>query len=204
MPVGSNSDFESPKPLINKNPERGTVLSRPLNSTAASLLGFLHERPMAGWDLLATAQMRIGDFWTVSQSQVYRELASMAKAGLIEAGVTGPRERKPYQITADGRAAFEEWIDQEPALESIRYPLLLTVAFAQHLQPERLASFLTSHRAEHARRLAVYEQQESSAAEAPAGVVDDLTMATLNFGLAYERAVLAWIDTLPSDLSGDR
>lgn len=46
---------------------------RPLNSTAASLLGFLHEGPMSGWDLVNLAQERIGDFWTITQSQVYRE-----------------------------------------------------------------------------------------------------------------------------------
>ena len=31
-----------------------------LNSTAASLLGCLHEGPMTGWDLAATAQRAIG------------------------------------------------------------------------------------------------------------------------------------------------
>ena len=40
------------------------MTARPLNPTAASLLGFLHEGPMRGWDLVAIAQQRIGDFWT--------------------------------------------------------------------------------------------------------------------------------------------
>lgn len=83
---------------------------RPLNATAASLLGFLHEGSMTGWDMVATAQQRIGSFWTLTQSQVYRELATMARSGLVEAGPPGPRERKPYSITAAGRAAFAEWI----------------------------------------------------------------------------------------------
>ncbi len=53
----------------------------PLNATAASLLGFLHEGPKTGWDLVATAQDRIGKFWSVTTSQVYRELAAMEAAG---------------------------------------------------------------------------------------------------------------------------
>lgn len=91
-----------------------------LNATAASLLGSLHEGPMTGWDLVAVAQQRIGNFWTLTQSQVYRELAAMAKSGLVEAGEPRPRDRKPFTITSRGRAAFREWIDREPGLEHIR------------------------------------------------------------------------------------
>ena len=65
---------------------RPAVPTRPLNATAASLLGFLHEGPMTGWDLVERAQERIGDFWTVTRSQVYRELAAMASDALIERG----------------------------------------------------------------------------------------------------------------------
>ena len=54
---------------------------RALNATAASLLGFLHQGPMSGWDLAATAQTLIGDFWSLTRSQVYRELSAMASAG---------------------------------------------------------------------------------------------------------------------------
>ena len=70
-----------------------------LNATAAALLGLLLEEPTTGWDLMAAAQERIGEFWTLTQSQVYRELSAMAERGLIEAGPVGPRERKPYRAT---------------------------------------------------------------------------------------------------------
>jgi len=175
---------------------------RPLNATAASLLGFLHQGPMTGWDLVATTQAAIGDFWSLSQSQVYRELAAMADAGLVTAGERGPRERQPYAITDAGRAAFAAWVDREPGPESIRYPLLLTIAFGRHLRPERLAAFVHGHRAEHAERLARYEQLHE-AARAAGGQPDPYAMATLDFGLAYERAVLAWFDQLPPAVGGD-
>ncbi|MGH3319249.1 MAG: PadR family transcriptional regulator [Streptosporangiaceae bacterium] len=172
------------------------MADRPLNATAASLLGFLHEGPLTGWDLVATAQRVIGDFWSLTQSQVYRELATMAEAGLVEAGERGRRDRRPYAITDAGRAAFAEWVGREPGPETIRFPLLLTVAFGHHLEPERLATFLGDHRAMHARRLAAYEAQRK-AAEATDREPDPYAMATLDFGLCYERAVLAWFDGLP-------
>lgn len=41
---------------------------------------------MTGWELVAVAQERIGAFWTLTQSQVYRELASMAVGRRAAAG----------------------------------------------------------------------------------------------------------------------
>lgn len=172
-----------------------------LNPTAASLLGFLHRGPMTGWDLVATAQLVIGNFWSLTQSQVYRELAAMATAGLIEAGEPGPRDRKPYSITDAGRSAFADWIDQGPGPESIRMPLLLTVSFGRHLPPQRLAEILAEQRAVHADRLARYERAYASACTEAAGEADPYALATLDFGVSYERAVLAWFDRLPNTLT---
>lgn len=173
---------------------------RPLNATAASLLGFLHDGPLTGWDLVVAAQRVIGDFWSLTQSQVYRELTAMAEAGLVRAGERGRRDRKPYAITDAGRAAFAAWIDREPGPETIRFPLLLTLAFGRHLHPRRLAAFLASHRELHARRLARYERQRA-AYEAVSGETDPFTVATLDFGLTYEGAVLDWFDRLPAAMT---
>ena len=164
------------------------MAGRGLNPTAAALLGFLHEGPMSGWDLAATAQQRIGDFWTVTRSQVYRELASMTETGLVEPGEPGARDRRPYRITEAGRTAFAEWIEREPGLEQIRFPLLLTMAFAGHLPRERLREMVTRHRTAHAERLAGYEREQP-----PPG---SFQAVTLDFGIKYERAVLEWFDEL--------
>jgi DNA-binding PadR family transcriptional regulator len=173
---------------------------RPLNATAASLLGFLHQGPLTGWDLVQTAQREIGDFWSLTQSQVYRELAAMADAGLVEAGERGPRDRRPYSLTEAGRAAFAEWVRREPGRESIRFPLLLTVLFGRHLPAEQLERFLDLHRSVHAGRLAGYQRQHREALAAGAMDVEPYAIATLEFGIAYERAVLDWFDRLPPKL----
>ncbi len=176
----------------------GTVKDRPLNATAASLLGFLHGGPMTGWDLVRTADVLIGDFWSLTRSQVYRELAAMERAGLVAAGELGPRERRPFSLTDAGREAFRRWLEIEPGPEQIRYPLLLTIAFGQHLAPERLAAFVASHRTMHAARLAEYERVLAGAG---AGL-DPHARATLDFGIRYERAVLEWFDHLPEQIRG--
>lgn len=174
---------------------------RPLNATAASLLGFLHDGPLTGWDLVVAAQWVIGDFWSLTQSQVYRELSAMATAGLVKAGEVGPRDRKPYSITPAGRTAFAAWLDREPGPETIRFPLLLTVAFGRHLPKEKLTAFLNTHRTVHAQRLAGYEEQITKARRAPPDELDLYLLATLSFGLTYERAVLDWFDQLPPTIT---
>jgi DNA-binding PadR family transcriptional regulator len=168
---------------------------RGLNSTAASLLGFLHEGAMAGWDLVNLAQERIGDFWTITQSQVYRELATMDRIGLVEKGEIGVRERTPYLITEAGREAFAQWIARDPGAETIRVPLLLTLAFGEFVEPERLRRIIAANRTIHEERLARYL---TDIAESESRY----ERATLDFGINYERAVLDWFDRLPGLLGG--
>lgn len=168
-----------------------TATSRkPLNSTAASLLGFLHEGPMSGWDLVAHAQQRIGDFWTITQSQVYRELGTMDAAGLVEKGAPGARERTPYLITDAGREAFLEWIARDPGGENIRFPLLLTLSFGDHLDRPHLDRIIAANKEIHQERLARYLGEDPSC-------MPPFARATLDFGIGYERAVLDWFDRLP-------
>ncbi len=175
-------------------------MTHELNPTAASLLGFLHDGPMSGWDLVARAEERIGEFWSLTQSQVYRELAHMAERGLVEAGEPGTRARKVYEITDQGREVFADWVRKPPSTENIRFPLLLTLAFGRHLPAHLLASFVTRHRYIHTDRLAAYERQRD---EMPPGYerIDPYAVATLEFGITYERAVLQWFGELPPSLT---
>lgn len=167
-----------------------------LNPTAASLLGFLHHGPMTGWELSQTAMTVIGAFWSLTRSQVYRELQRMADDGLVEAGEPGPRDARPFSLTEGGRRAFVDWAGKPPQEETIRFPLLLTVAFGAHVDPAVLAQHLADHHRIHAERLAEYEAMQA-AADAVGEEADPYAAATLAFGLRYERAVLDWFDALP-------
>ena len=169
-----------------------------LNATAAALLGLLHDGPMTGWELIRCAQERIGEFWSLTQSQVYRELSAMAERGLVDVGPPGPRDRKPYALTDAGRAAFAGWVAQPPGPDQVRIPLLLTIAFADHLPAGRLAEIVAGQRRVHAERLARYREHRQAMAADPSAA--PARRATLEFGLRHEEAVLAWFDALPEIL----
>ncbi len=177
-------------------PERTRGNVPDLNATAASLLGFLHHGEASGYELVGVAQAFIGDFWSITRSQVYRELAALADHGLVEAGPAGPRARRPYRLTDRGREAFAAWLSEPPSAEQIRYPLLLAVAFGASLDRDRLLGYVAAHRIEHRKRLEGYEQRLATDG------LDPYQRATLRFGIYYERAVLAWMDELPALLDG--
>ena len=51
-----------------------------LNATQGSLLGFLHDGPKTGWDLLQEVSATLSRFWSVTPSHVYRELGTSSAA----------------------------------------------------------------------------------------------------------------------------
>ena len=106
----------------------------------------------------------------------------------MKAGAPGARERRPFTITAAGRRAFRHWITHPPGPEQIRFPLLVTLWFARHIEPDRLAGFLEASRKDHEQRLSLYHDVERSLAP------DDDRAAVLRFGIAYEQSILEWLD----------
>jgi DNA-binding PadR family transcriptional regulator len=168
-----------------------------LNATQASLLGFLHDGPATGWDLIEEVRGGLARFWNVTSSHVYRELKTLEAEGFIRAGDPGPRDRRPFRITPAGRRAFARWIREEPAHEQIRIPLLVTLWFAKHIDDATLAGFLASHRAEHERRLAEYQGIGAALAHSS---VDPHVASVVEFGIAYEEAFLGWLATLAVDV----
>jgi DNA-binding PadR family transcriptional regulator len=164
----------------------------PPNPTAASLLGFLHRGPMTGWELARAAQNAIGQFWNITSSHVYRELRNLEAAGLVAAGETGVRDRRPYTITDAGRGVFERWIAQEPGPDIIRSPVLLMVFFGAHLPPALFRRFLTLHRLRHEQLLERYRALADTVGDS-----DPFAAATVAYGIAHEEAVARWFAGLP-------
>lgn len=171
-----------------------------LNATAASLLGFLHDGPRSGYELASTAEGMIGPFWSLTRSQVYRELAALADAGFVEAGPVGRRESRPYALTDEGRTAFAAWAARGPGEATIRLPLLLFVALGRHIGREALLPMLREQRRHQAELLRGYADLRPRAADAGADV---FALATLDFGVANARATVRWLDRLITDLSAD-
>ncbi|MFZ2056309.1 MAG: hypothetical protein WAV54_02725 [Acidimicrobiales bacterium] len=174
-----------------------------LNSTQAALLGLLRMHgpitggEMTGGELVRAAKLMIGDYWTITRSQVYRELGVLAAQGLLAAGLPGLREARPFRLTEAGEAAFLAWLDLEPGEDTVRLPILLSVLFGGALPHGRLTEILDGYESRHRERLDRYRALEAELASAK---VDLHSRATLSFGVFYEEAVLRWLENLPPAL----
>jgi DNA-binding PadR family transcriptional regulator len=167
-----------------------------LNSTAASLLGFLETYgPMSGYDIVGMVEGSIGYFWNVTRSQVYRELNRLAEAELVEMGESGARARRPYTITGAGRRAFLNWLALPPGPDIIRLPFLLRYFFGEHLDPQTLKAFVDLNRPQHEQRLHYFRSLITTqlADEQP------FMAHVAELGVAYEETLLAWFDSIPKD-----
>ena len=149
---------------------------------------------MTGWELDAAVGSTIVHFWNVTRSQVYRELRTLAELGYVEAGDTGPRDRRPYAITDAGREAFAAWIVRHPGQMIVRMPLLLTVFFGKHLPPGRLDEITEAEWQEGAKALKEYESMLESIGDS-----DPFMAQILRFAVEYQKTLLRWIEGLSRD-----
>jgi DNA-binding PadR family transcriptional regulator len=180
---------------VRRSWQRGRVATN-LNSTAAALLGLLHEGPMTGGELVAAAKERMGPFWSVTRSQVYRELPGLAEAGYVRPGKPGPRAAQPYAITAAGKRAFRTWLTEAAGAGHSRNPLVLRIGFGAHHAPGAVKQLVEDARARHQEALSTGRARATQLKKEGS---DPFLVATAEFGVAYERALLRWLDTVPTE-----
>lgn len=163
-----------------------------LNATSAALLGLLHEGPMTGGQLVAAAGQRFGSFFSVTRSQVYRELPVLTEAGLLRLGKQGPRSSQQYVLTAAGKRAFKAWLNSTPGSDHLRSSLILRLVHAGQLTCKQRAALVSTARA-------AYVAQLDEARAAARAADDAYTRAVTDFVVAHQRAVLALLDAIPTD-----
>jgi DNA-binding PadR family transcriptional regulator len=161
-----------------------------LNATAAALLGLLHDGPATGGQLVAGADERFGAFFSVTRSQVYRELPALSKEGLVRLGKQGPRSSQQYVITAAGKKAFKSWLSSESGPDHLRSPLILRLVHAGSLAARQRAALVDAARA-------TYTEELESARAAVKNAETPHAKAVAEFAQAHARAALKLVDSVP-------
>jgi DNA-binding PadR family transcriptional regulator len=161
-----------------------------LNATAAALLGLLHDGPATGGQLVAGAGERFGAFFSVTRSQVYRELPALSKEGLVRLGKQGPRSSQQYVITAAGKKAFKTWLSTEPGPDHLRSPLILRLVHAASLSAKQRTALLDSARA-------TYTHELDSAKAATKAAADPYAKAVAEFAQAHAKAAIKLLESIP-------
>src|SRR3982751_3930355 len=164
-----------------------------INPTAAALLGLLHDGPMTGGQLMNAAQKKLGSYWSMTRSQVYRELPALAEAGFVKLGKPGARSSQPYAITPAGKRAFVRWLGEAPGREALRNPVALRIAFGAHQSASQVREVHQQDTEFHTAALAEAREQAKEVKKAG----DEFGASALEFAVAYHRAALSWLKTAP-------
>lgn len=165
-----------------------------INATAAALLGLLHGGPMTGGQLMTASQRRLGTYWSMTRSQVYRELPALAEAGYVKLGKPGARSSQPYSITPAGKRAFARWLTESTGREAIRNPVALRMAFGAHQSDQQLQQVYAQATDHH--NAALTEARELAKEAKRDG--DEFFAAAVEFAVAYHRAALGWLKAAPA------
>lgn len=165
-----------------------------LTTTSYLVLGCLSRGPATPYELKQTVHGSIGYFWSFPHSQLYSEPARLTKAGLAsEQREESGRRRRRFAITASGERALREWVgDPTAAPVEIRDIALLKLFFAGAVSPDRIAELARRQHEAHRERLALYRELATLPGDPGA-------RATLELGLAYERATTAFWRGIAAD-----
>lgn len=125
-----------------------------------ALLAMLAERPKSGYELTKEFDREMGNVWAARHSQIYPELAKLLAAGLIELEDEGPRGRKSYRITAEGRRDAIAWL-RGTGDRTVRNEALLKMFFLELLAPDDQRAVLERELAYFRERLRHYRSLPS-------------------------------------------
>ena len=163
-----------------------------------ALLVALSERPASGLELTRRFEKSLGFFWHATHQQIYRVLARMESDGWVGVEVVaqeGRPDKRVHTPSAEGRRVLAEWLATPMPMETFRSELAVKLRGASYGDRAALTSNLLDTRADHATRLAHYEQLEREQFPDPAGL-DEAGLdqwLVLRGGIRLERFWIDWI-----------
>ena len=126
-----------------------------------AILVSLRERPASGLDLARRFDRSIGFFWSATHQQIYRVLGRMEAHGWVRSDSVeqhGRPDKKVYKVTTAGRAELAGWLSSPMPPEKFRSELAVRLRGASYGDRAAVLRTVQEQRADHATRLAHYEQ----------------------------------------------
>jgi DNA-binding PadR family transcriptional regulator len=179
-------------------------------SLRAAILGFLRLEPTSGYLLRKRFEGSVASFWSVTQSQIYRELHALERDALVvserEAG-EGKPDRLVYSLSKRGAAELDAWLQAPVEPVQLRHPLLLKLVLAADVKPQLLDELLASYGASvaatrdtYSARLVMKEIFSLARSKREA----TLWRLSLEHGLCWSNAELSWVRKARRELRPQR
>jgi PadR family transcriptional regulator, regulatory protein AphA len=179
------------------------VVASQLGDAAHAVLVLIALRgPSTAYDVKRALARLAGEYWSAPHTQVYRECARLAAAGLLREQVEeGGRRRRVYELTAAGRETVTSWV-REPTDSSmeIRDVASLKLFAAELSTPEDVRALAERQVAEYRRRLAILDDAEARFRDRP-----ELALRMRNVAMGrgvYKAALAFWEDVAANPVAG--
>jgi DNA-binding PadR family transcriptional regulator len=165
-----------------------------LSATARVILGLLKFQPRTGYDVKRVTDFSTRFFWRASYGQIYPELGSLERAGLVISRDEpyGRRRRRVYDLTPAGERALREWLVGGEDGFDLRDEGLLRLFFGELMSDEELLELVRRRRrwfAEAGQHFLTIAEGLDEELEGPTGEV-----------LRYGMELMAWNTAWWSDL----
>ena len=161
-----------------------------------AILVSLSERPTSGLDLTRRFDRSIGFFWSATHQQIYRVLGRMESDGWVRSTSVaqhGRPAKKVYDVAAAGRRELSRWISADTPVEQFRSEVAVKLRAASYGDRAAVLAQVDEHRAEHATRLAHYEQLALAYDPASLEGHDLDVYLVLRGGIRLERFWVDWL-----------
>jgi DNA-binding PadR family transcriptional regulator len=165
-----------------------------LSATARVILGLVKFRPRTGYDVKRVTDYSTRFFWRASYGQIYPELRSLERGGLVVSRDEpyGRRRRRVYEITPAGERALLDWLLGDVDVFDLRDEGLLRLFFGELVSHEQLLELVRRRRrwfAEAGQHFLTIAADLGDDVEGPSGEV-----------LRYGIELMAWNTAWWSDL----
>ena len=159
-----------------------------------ALLGLLAEEPASGYDLTRKFERNLQRYaWHAQNSQVYPELKNLAAEGLVSVIDTGPRGRRIYAISEEGRTELRRWMRSPPDVFLVRNEFVLRLFLLTALEPDEARALIGQIAADSAAELAALrEQVDKFDAAAQPGTALQLQRLVAEYGLRSFQTLHDW------------
>jgi|SRR5215211_2209332 len=174
------------------------------SKTAYVILGMLALGKRTGYEIKSLVDVSTRFFWAASYGQIYPELRRLEEAGLVrgEDDAGDGRRRRAYELTAEGRTALHDWLTSEqPLVRELRHEGVLKLFFSDVLDPDEQLAQLRRIRAEHEEMRERLKAVEPGAREADEAKGLRFTLLTLDWGIAYQDAMIDWCKRAERELA---
>ncbi|MGH8977798.1 MAG: PadR family transcriptional regulator [Acidimicrobiia bacterium] len=171
-------------------------MAPPPSTTSHAILGLLALRPWSTYELAKQVQRSLGWFWPRTERKLYEEPKRLVAAGLAKSTrqMNGSRPRTVYAVTARGRKAMRQWLDQPPAPPALEFEGMVKVFFADAGDLAQLANTLRSIADAANARVVELEAKVVENASGNVAFPERLPINTiaLRFQLDHERLIGEW------------